>query len=256
VRGGGVVVARQRKAKEMTSWGWRLGGVVLMGFFALGMMAGVSPTGRALVARVNDSTRGLRGQAAEIIAPVIFFWSGLPPVPVRPGAPGTVAIVERRDGFYALSERNGLVGPISPQAQGDLPVLSGVGVQNASFDELLRYASILVRAEAALSALISEMRVDDDGAAVFFLVRSQTRLTIDLESAPLELERASELLARWKDHQRLVAALDMTTPGQAVMEVRGIQSFERIADHAQRVAGGGGLKAGAVAADGRGIAGR
>ncbi len=251
-----MVVARRRKAKEMTSWGWRLGGVVLASFFALGMMAGVSPAGRALVARVSASTATLRGQASEIIAPVIFFWRGLPPAPVRPGAPGTVVIVERRDGFYALSERNGLVGPISPQAQGDLPVLSGAGVQNAPVDELLRYASILVRAEAALSALISEMRVDDDGAAVFFLVRSQTRLTVDLESAPLELERASELLARWQDHQRLVAGLDMTTPGQAVMELRGIQSFERIADHVQPVARSEGLKARGAAANGRGMTGR
>ncbi len=251
-----MVVARRRKANEITSWGWRLGGVVLAIFFALGMMAGVSPAGRALVARVNASSGTVRARAAEIIAPVIFFWRGLPPVPVRPGAPGTVAIVERRDGFYALSERNGLAGPISPQAQGDLPVLSGAGVQNAPVEELLRYASILVRAEAALSALISEMRVDDDGTAVFFLVRAQTRLTIDLESAPLELERASELLARWQDHQRLVAALDMTTPGQAVMELRGIRSFDRTAEGGQRVAGGAGLKTRAVAASAQGMTGR
>lgn len=251
-----MVVARRRKAKEVTSWGWRLGGVVLASFFALGMMAGVSPGGRALVARIDASSAALRGQAAEIIAPVIFFWRGLPSAPLRPGASDTVAIVERRDGFYALSERNALVGPISPQAQGDLPVLSGAAVQNASVDELLRYASILVRAEATLSALISEMRVDDDGEAVFFLVRSQTRLTIDLESAPLELERASELLARWQDHQRLVAGLDMTTPGQAVMELRGIQSFERTTDDVQRVAGGEGLKTRGLAANGRGITAR
>jgi hypothetical protein len=240
----------------MTSWGWRLGGVVLASFFALGMMAGVSPTGRALVARVDGSLGPLRGQAAEIVAPVIFFWRGLPPVPVRRGAPGTVAIVERRDGFYALSERNGLIGPISPQAQGDLPVLSGAGVQNASVPELMGYASILVRAEATLSALISEMRVDDDGAATFFLVRSQTRLVIDLESAPLELTRASELLDRWQDHQRLVAALDMTTPGQAVMQLRGIQSFDRIAEHVQKVAENGASAARGAAANGRGITGR
>lgn len=240
-----MVVAKRRKAKEMTSWGWRLGGVVLACFFALGMMAGVSPGGRALVARLDASSATLRAQAAEIVAPVIFFWRGLPVVPVRLGAPGAVAIVERRDGFYALSERNGLAGPISPQAQGDLPVLSGAGVQNASVGELLRDASILVRAEATLSALISEMRIDDDGEAVLFLVRSQTRLTIDLEAAPLELERASELLARWQDHQRLVAGLDMTTPGQAVMELRGIESFERIADEAR-----------GTIANGRGITGR
>lgn len=240
-----MVVAQRQKAKEMTSWGWRLGGVVLACFFALGMMAGVSPAGRALVARLNVSSARLRAQAAEIVAPVIFFWRGLPAAPVRLGAPGTVAIVERRDGFYALSERNGLAGPISPQAQGDLPVLSGGGVQNAPVGELLRDASILVRAEATLSALISEMRVDDDGTAIFFLVRSQTRLTIDLGAAPLELERASELLARWQDHQRLVAGLDMTTPGQAVMELRGIESFERIAD-----------KARGAGANGRGITGR
>ncbi|HUY18232.1 MAG TPA: hypothetical protein VMV15_03305 [Candidatus Binataceae bacterium] len=240
----------------MTSWGWRLGGVVLVCFFALGVMAGVSPGGRALVARVDASTVSLRGRAAEIVAPVIFFWRGLPPVPVRPGAPGAVAIVERGDGFYALSEGNGLVGPISPQAQGDLPVLSGAGVQNAPLDELLRDASIVVRAEATLSALISEMRVDDDGVATLFLVRSQTRVTIDLDAAPLELERASELLTRWRDHQRLVAGLDLTTPGQAVMELRGIRPFDLTTDHLQRVAGAGDARARGLGANGRGITGR
>jgi len=252
-----VVVAKRRTASETTSWGWRLGGVVLALFFALGMMAGVSPAGRALAARVNGSTAALRIRAAEFIAPVIFFWRGMPPVPARLGAPGAIAIVERRDGFYALSERSGLTGPISPQAQGDLPVLSGAGVQNADVGALMRYASILVRAEAALSALISEMRVDDDGAtATFFLVRTETRLTIDLDAAPLELERARELLARWQDHPRLVAGLDLTTPGQAVMELRGIQSFDRIAPELQRVAGDGGLKARDAATGARGVAGR
>jgi hypothetical protein len=234
-----------------------LGGVVLMLFFALGMMAGVSPVGRAFAARVNGSTATLRLRAGEVIAPVIFFWRGIPPAPARLGAPDAIAIVERRDGFYALSERSGLAGPISPQAEGDLPVLSGAGVQNAGVEALMRYASILVRAEATLSALISEMRIDDDGAtATFFLVRTETRLTIDLDAAPLELERARELLARWQDHQRLVAGLDLTTPGQAVMKLRGIQSFDRIAGQVQRVTGDGGLKARGAAMGARGVAGR
>ncbi len=251
------MVAKRRKTSETTSWGWRLGGVVLVSFFALGMMAGVSPEGHALKARVKASFDALRAEALEAVAPVIFFWRGIPPVPVRYGAPDSIAIVERRDGFYALSQHAGLAGPISPQAQGDLPVLSGAGVQNASVDELMRYASILVRAEATLSALISEMRVDDDGAtATFFLARSETRLTIDIESAPVELERARELLARWQEHQRLVASLDLTTPGQAVMQLRGIESFDRINGELKRVSGDGGLKARGAVVGGRGVTGR
>jgi len=252
-----VAVAKRRKTSEVTSWGWRLGGVLLAAFFALGMMAGVSPAGRALEARLSASLGGLRGQALEILAPVIFFWRGVPAAPLRYGAPGAIAIVERRDGFYALSQRTGLAGPISPQAQGDLPVLSGAGVQNAAVHELMRYASILVRAEATLSAIISEMRVDEESeTATFFLARTQTRLTIDLESVPLELERARELLARWQDHQRLVAGLDLTTPGQAVMELRGIQSFDHIGGQVRRVSGDGGLKARGGSAGTRGVAGR
>lgn len=189
-----------------------------------------------MAGRFSRSLATFDDRAAEVIAPVTFLWRGLPKRAAMSGTSGAVGIVERGNGFYALSQSDGLVGPISPQAQGDLPVLSGPGVQNAPVDRLLHYASILVRAEAALSELISEMRVDDDNGAVFFLARSQTTIAIDLDSAPIEIERASELLARWRTHRQYVAALDMTTPGQAVMRLRGVQPFDHPAGHIERLA--------------------
>ncbi|MBF6567743.1 MAG: hypothetical protein IVW54_02570 [Candidatus Binataceae bacterium] len=242
-------MARRRKSKDVTSWGWRLGGVVLCGFFALGVMAGGSPAGRVMAGRFDRSLATFDYQAAEMIAPVTFLWRGLPKPAAVLGTPGAVAIVERGNGFYALSQTDGLVGPISPQAQGDLPVLSGAGVQNAPVDQLLHYASILVRAEATLSELISEMRVDDDNGAVFFLARSQTTVAIDLDSAPIEIERASELLERWRAHRQFVAALDLTTPGQAVMRLRGIQPFDHPAGHIERLAARSVRRYGAVKAE-------
>ncbi|MGH7906728.1 MAG: hypothetical protein ACREP6_08880 [Candidatus Binataceae bacterium] len=218
---------RRRKKKEIAHWGWRLGGLVLCVFFALGMAAGVSVPGRSLAARVRSSLESAR---ARIFAGSdSLFHPGDEPLEHVTGRAsshnGAVAIVERWNGFYALAEQGGLRGPISPEALGDLPVLSGPAIQSARVDQLLDFASVLVRAEAALSVLVSEMRVDNDGIATLFLEGSHTQLAIDADLAPLELRRASEVLKRWRGHDQLVAALDMTTPGEAIMRIRGVQSF-------------------------------
>ncbi len=99
-----------------------------------------------------------------------------PPKPVA-----SVALVERTDGFYTLDAEGELRGPVSPAMQGDLPVLSGAGVQNAPPARLLDNAAALVRGEAALSERISEMHADGDGVATFFLDNPRLPLVIALD---------------------------------------------------------------------------
>ena len=79
---------------------------------------------------------------------------------------------------------------------------------------------MLVRAEVALSGLVSEMRVDDDGTVALFLDRSRTELRVDLDGAPRNSDARPRCSAQWRGHEQLIAMLDMTTPGQAVMRLR------------------------------------
>jgi hypothetical protein len=208
------------------SWGWssKALGLVLCAFFVFGMATGLSPAGRALAARARVALASYWAQAAATFAQ----WRDrttesamLAPLPRS--APGdAVALVARHDGFYALFAEGELRGPVQASRAGDLPILSGAAVQVASAPELVRYAAALVRSEVALSGLVSEMRVDGDGSVSLFFDRSHTELRIDLDDAPAQLRRATEVLGQWRGHEQLVAMIDMTTPGQAVMRLRGM----------------------------------
>ncbi len=213
-------------AAAKASWGWssKALGLVLCAFFVLGMATGLSQAGRALAARVRVTLASYWAEAATTFA----LWRGhpaesamFPPLP-RQAAGDAVALVERHDGFYAFFSQGELRGPVEPSRAGDLPILSGPAVQTADAQDLVRYAGALVRSEVALAGLVSEMRLDDDGTVSLFLDRSHTELRIDLDEAPAELKRATEVLAQWRGHERLVAMVDMTTPGQAVMRLRGM----------------------------------
>ena len=50
-------------------------------------------------------------------------------------------------------------------AAGDMPILSGVGAESTDAGSLVECAGVLVRAEANLGAMVSEMRLGDDGTA-------------------------------------------------------------------------------------------
>jgi hypothetical protein len=126
-------------------------------------------------------------------------------------------MVERHDGFYALFADGELEGPVSPNAEGDLPILSGARVENSRGVELVEYAATMVRAEAELSHLVSEMSVDDDEVAALYLDRTRTEILIDLDQAPAEIKRAGEVLAKWRGRAPMIAALDMTMPDEAVV---------------------------------------
>ena len=219
-----------------------MGGLVVCAFFALGVMTGFSTTGRAVTLRASATLSSYRDQIIDSLAPartaaanyfaVLLQWADRAGI-YRGGAhqpdaaatsavdlrDGAIAIVERRDGFYDLFRGGELRGPISPDKQGDLPVLSGAALDNARGTQMVDYAAELVRAEAQLSEIISEMRVGDDGTASLFLERERTEVVIDLDRATTEIQRAIKVRQQWQGRENLIAALDLTTPGLAVVRL-------------------------------------
>jgi Cell division protein FtsQ/DivIB, C-terminal len=215
--------ATRRSAKSAgADWTRRVLGLVLCAFFGLGVATGLSQPGRAFAARVRVTVDSYWAAITQTVG----LWRDRPAqgtlvAPITPaGRP--IALVERGDGFYALLARGELRGPIEPESEGNLPILSGPSIERARPRALVRYAATLVRAEADLAHLISEMRLGDDGTAALFFDHSHTELRLDLNDESVELRRAAEVLRRWRGHQALIASLDMTTPGQAVMRLRGV----------------------------------
>jgi len=196
-------VASRQKSRGVVDWSGRLGGIVLCAFFALGVVAGLGVADRhgglAMLGRLSHVSRQLAA-------------------PLAGGA--TIATVERGDGLYLLASDGTLNGPVSARAAGDSPVLSGAGLDNSRASQLLEYAGLLVRAEALWSELVSEMRVENDGTATLFLEQTHTAVTVDVDRGSLELTRAAEILTRWRARQDLVAAIDLTVSGQAVLRLR------------------------------------
>jgi len=217
----GVVVRRKRK-NGVTGWSRRLAGVVLVAFFGLGYFAGLGSTTHLVTRRALDVAARYRSRLRTESALIWRFPAPRaeppPRAPVHSGGP--VAIVERRDGFYALYEWGELRGPISAGTEDNLPIISGAPLEGARAADLISYARILVGAEGVLGEMVSELRLEGDGEASLFLDRSRTEVALDLDHAPLELERAGRVLRRWRGREAEIALLDMTTPGQAVMRLR------------------------------------
>ena len=212
---------RMRREPRNGGAGWsrRLAGVALVAFFALGYFLGLGSATNLFTHRAIDVATRYRSRLREQSA--LIRWSTVksqPPEPAHTGGP--LAIVERRDGFYALYEGGELRGPVSASAEDNLPIISGPALESASAADLVGAAKILVRAEVVLGEMISELRLEDDGEAALFLDRSRTEVAIDLDDAASELERAGRVLRRWRGREAEIAALDMTTPGQAVMRLR------------------------------------
>jgi hypothetical protein len=224
-----------------------MGGLVVCAFFALGVMTGFSTTGRTVALRAAATLASYRDQILDSLAParatasnysaVLVQWAGRVGIYRRglhdPGAPaissgdirdGAIAIVERHDGFYELFRGGELRGPISPGKQGDLPVLSGDSLENARGSQMVDYAAVLVRAETQLSEIISEMHVCDDGTASLFLERERTEVVLDLDRATIEIQRAIKVRQQWQGRENLIAALDLTTPGLAVVRLHAVEN--------------------------------
>ena len=224
-----------------------MGGLVVCAFFALGVMTGFSTAGRAVALRASATLSSYRDQLLDSIAParttaanysaVLVQWAGRTGIYHRanngPGAAeisagnmreGAIAIVERRDGFYELFSGGELRGPVSLGTQGDLPVLSGAALDNAHGAQMVDYAAELMRAETQLSEIISEMHVGDDGTASLFLERERTEVVIDLDRATTEIQRAIKVRQQWQGRENLIAALDLTTPGLAVVRLHAAEN--------------------------------
>jgi hypothetical protein len=213
-------------------------GLVLCAFFVLGVITGFSAVGRTLAVRVSDFFYSLTGRFPRPASSSEFlegwldrqvrlaelrwginlsaFWRR--PVYTRPSG-DPIAIVERHDGFYWLFADGELRGPVSPTSTDDLPILSGPAMENARGGELVEFAAVMVRAEAQLSHVVSEMTVADDGTASLYLDHARTTVIFDLDAVPLEMGRAAEILGRWHARQQMIAAIDMTTPGQAIVRM-------------------------------------
>ncbi len=213
---------RRKKVKHSgAGWSWRLGGLALIAFFTLGYLSGLRAPRTAFARRVLGACDHYRARVLDAAALVRHLPTPRARRSFHAGdLTGSVAMVERSDGFYTLSESGELRGPVSSGAEDNLPIMSGAPLETASARALIDYASVLVRAEAQLSQLISEMRLAGDGEASLFLDRSRTELVLDLDRAAFELPRAARVLQRWRGREAEIATLDMTTPGQAVMRLR------------------------------------
>jgi len=226
-----VAAAKQKKSKtsktSASQWGFRLVGIVLCAFFVLGMITGLSRPGRTLALRVQTIFNLWHGPGRSSIFPAAFLGGTVIEPTVRRSAPDSsiaqgsvIALVQRDDGFYALDSDGGLSGPVAPAAQGDMPILSGAGSLAAEPAQLIDYAQALVRAEAGLGAVVSEMRIAADGTATIFLERPRLEVVFDLDRTASEFSRAVAVLRMWRGHEDLIASLDLTTPGQAVMRMK------------------------------------
>jgi hypothetical protein len=219
-----VAVAAAKKKKNKTSashWGFRLAGIVLCAFFVLGVITGLSRPGRTFALRIEALINFWPSPGHSSILPAVFTGGTVIKPTLLPRAQGAaVALVQRSDGFYILDSDGALRGPVAPAAQGDMPILSGSGALNAQPFELIDDAAALVRAEASLGAVVSEMRVDGDGTAAIFLEHPRIAITFDIGRAAIEFARAIDVLKIWRGHESLIASLDLTTPGQAVMQMR------------------------------------
>jgi hypothetical protein len=241
------VATRSKEKAGAGGWNPRMAGLVVCAFFAMGVMTGFSEPGRAVAIRTIATLSRSRDHLLDSLAPelklaeryfsIVAEWTARTGLyrAARPRSAsdsnssrdalssGAIAIIERHDGFYALFDGGELRGPVSAVNETDLPVLSGPALENAAGARMVEYATVLIRAEAQLSELISEMQVADDGTASLFLERERTELIIDVDRAALELQRAIRVREQWAGREKLIAALDMTTPGQAVVRLHGAE---------------------------------
>jgi cell division protein FtsQ len=216
-----AVAVRRRRHHGGGGWTWRLGGLALCLFFAFGYLSGLGTPRTAYARRALDIFKRYKlklFEQAALVRQLPLGSSGSQPE--RNQFAGAIAMVERRDGFYALFGTGELRGPVSASAEDNLPIISGAPLEAADSNELVEYASVLVRSEAILSELISEMQIGSGGETRLFLDDSRIEVVLDLDRAPLELEHAALVLRRWRGREAEVASLDMTTPGQAVMRLR------------------------------------
>jgi hypothetical protein len=229
-RGGlvAVVGSRRKKRKPRSGWTWRLAGIALCAFFALGVITGLSESGRVLARRIEALLQRLPHSGRSELIPTAyrtFFFKE--PTAEELGRLSTasiiykpteaIALAEQSDGFYRIDDEGALLGPVAPADTVDMPILSGSGVEHAHASELLGYTSELIRAEAVLSSVISEMRVRARGEIRLYLDRPHLVIVLNSGQFPLQLARAARVLEVWRAHRELIGMIDMTIPGEAIV---------------------------------------
>jgi hypothetical protein len=215
------VAAKKKKRKSAHSssqWGVKLAGIVLCAFFVLGVITGLSRPGHQLALRIHALLALWPHHSGSALIPDGF--TALPNIPSNSRNNDAVALVRRDGGFYVLNLSGALRGPIAPEAQPDLPILSGTALADADETELMRDAAVMVRAEAGLNHLVSEMSVASDGTAVLFLDHPQVAVTIDESRSAAGIQHAAQMLRLWQGHQQLLAAIDLTAPDEAVVRLK------------------------------------
>jgi hypothetical protein len=220
-----AVGTKRKKSKSGSGWNWRLVGIALCAFFALGVITGLSTPGRSLARRIEALLGRLsQVRGSELIPPAYgrFIVKTLP-APTSgwssPESPNeAIALAKRPEGFYQIDSKGNLFGPLAPTDAADLPVLGGSEVEHASSRQVLEYAEELIRAEAALGASISEMHVTADDRIHFYLDRPRFVVITDEKELALQLSRAAKVLSFWR-HCELLGMIDMTVPDEAIVRV-------------------------------------
>ena len=225
---------KRKSANNSSQWGVKLAGIVLCAFFALGVITGLSRPGHELAVRMRAVLGLWPHHSGSDLIPDGF--TALPSVPSRNGNVEAVVLVRREGEFYVLNSAGELRGPTAPEAQPDLPILSGPAIADAGAAELIQHAAVMVRAEAGLNHLVSEMTVAPDDTATLFLEHPRLAVTIDMSRSAVGIQRAVRILHLWRGHQQLLAAIDLTGPDEAVVRLKP-EAFEQAgAVGAQKVA--------------------
>jgi len=231
-----VAGSKKKKSKTGSGWSWRLAGIALCAFFVLGVVTGLSQSGRVLAQRIEALLERLPHSGRSELIPAaynnFFFREATSKRFGRSSAALTapmeaVALVEHADGFYQIDSEGDVVRPVSPAANADLPVLSGNGVEHARASQLVEYASQLIRAETILSAIVSEMRVTSSGERLLYLDRPHLVIACAPVQFPLQLTRAARVLEIWRGHRDLIGMIDATIPGEVIVRPRP-EAMERL----------------------------
>src|SRR5215472_9731838 len=110
-----VAAAKRKKRKTNSGWSWRLAGVALCAFFALGVITGLSQSGRLLARRLEALLQRLPHSTHSTLIPTAYraFFLKQP----RVEGPDTllagsrieaIALAEHPDGFYQIDGEGGL----------------------------------------------------------------------------------------------------------------------------------------------------
>jgi Cell division protein FtsQ len=222
-----VAGSRKKKTKAGSGWTWRLAGIALCAFFVLGVITGLSQSGRVLARRIETLLQHLpHGQRSELIPTAYhaLFSQELSDGQMLPSAAASLdkqnralALIKRTDGFYEIDNKGVLLGPVSAGVGSDLPILSGSGVEHARASQLVEYAGELIRAEAVLAALVSEMLVTANDEIRLYLDRPQLVIVLSPQQFRLQLALAARVLELWPRQLELIGTVDMTIPGEAIV---------------------------------------